>query len=221
MDLRNSIARKSLRRVSWPTLAATPLAQSSPSRPLSKAGIIAPNVIVDGKSGVSGAGRGLALGTHYSEVNESVRAYSMDGHRHLPEITQELRMNGGSEPRVTFLPHLIPMTRGILSSCYADIIPGSLPNGDEAAAALTEIYRDFYQGETFAKVVDQPPHTKHTLGNNDCLVYPTIDRRTDRLTVVSAIDNLVKGAAGQAVQNMNLMFGLPESMGLETLALYP
>ena len=98
--------------------------------PAVQAGIIAPNVIVDGKSGVSGAGRGLALSTHYSEVNESVRAYSMDGHRHLPEITQELRMNGGSEPRVTFLPHLIPMTRGILSSCYADIIPGSLPNGD-------------------------------------------------------------------------------------------
>ena len=145
----------------------------------------------------------------------------MDGHRHLPEITQELRTNGGSEPRVTFLPHLIPMTRGILSSCYADIIPGSLPNGGEAVVALVEVYRDFYRDEPFVKVVDQPPHTKHTLGNNDCLVYPTIDARTDRLTVVSAIDNLVKGAAGQAVQNMNLMFGLPESMGLETLALYP
>ena len=188
--------------------------------PAVEAGIIEPNVVVDGKSGVSGAGRGLALSTHYSEVNESVRAYSIDGHRHLPEITQELRSNG-SEPRVTFLPHLIPMTRGILSSCYADLNPGVLPNGAEAAAALFEVYRDYYRDEPFVKVVDQPPHTKHTLGNNDCLVYPAIDPRTDRLTVVSAIDNLVKGAAGQAVQNMNLMFGLPEAMGLDTLALYP
>ena len=188
--------------------------------PAVKAGIIDPNVVVDGKSGVSGAGRGLALGTHYSEVNESVRAYSIEGHRHLPEITQELRADG-AEPRVTFLPHLIPMTRGILSSCYADLKPGALPNGGEAASALFEVYRDFYRDEPFVKVVDQPPHTKHTLGNNDCLVYPAIDARTERLTVVSAIDNLVKGAAGQAVQNMNLMFGLPEAMGLETLALYP
>ena len=199
----------------YPTGAVLALA------PAVRAGIIEPNVVVDGKSGVSGAGRGLALSTHYSEVNESVRAYSIDGHRHLPEITQELRSDGGPEPRVTFLPHLIPMTRGILSSCYADLNPGALPNGGEAAAALFEIYRDFYRDEPFVKVVDQPPHTKHTLGNNDCLVYPAIDPRTERLTVVSAIDNLVKGAAGQAVQNMNLMFGLPEAMGLETLALYP
>ncbi len=199
----------------YPTGAVLALA------PAVKAGIIEPNVVVDGKSGVSGAGRGLALSTHYSEVNESVRAYSIDGHRHLPEITQELGLDG-KDPRVTFLPHLIPMTRGILSSCYADLNPGALPDGGAAAAAaLFEVYRDFYRGEPFVKVVDQPPHTKHTLGNNDCLVYPAIDPRTDRLTVVSAIDNLVKGAAGQAVQNMNLMFGLPESMGLETLALYP
>ena len=198
----------------YPTGAVLALA------PAVKAGIIEPNVVVDGKSGVSGAGRGLALSTHYSEVNESVRAYSIDGHRHLPEITQELAADGKA-PRVTFLPHLIPMTRGILSSCYADLNPGALPDGPAAAAALFELYRDFYRGEPFVKVVDQPPHTKHTLGNNDCLVYPAIDPRTDRLTVVSAIDNLVKGAAGQAVQNMNLMFGLPESMGLETLALYP
>ena len=199
----------------YPTGAVLALA------PAVRAGIIEPNVVVDGKSGVSGAGRGLSLSTHYSEVNESVRAYSIDGHRHLPEITQELRSDAGPEPRVTFLPHLIPMTRGILSSCYADLNPGALPNGGQAAAALFEVYRDFYRGEPFVKVVDQPPHTKHTVGNNDCLVYPAIDPRTERLTVVSAIDNLVKGAAGQAVQNMNVMFGLPEAMGLETLALYP
>ena len=198
----------------YPTGAVLALA------PAVQAGIIEPNVVVDGKSGVSGAGRGLALSTHYSEVNESVRAYSIDGHRHLPEITQELRTDGKT-PRVTFLPHLIPMTRGILSSCYADLNPGVLPNGGGAAAALFEVYHDFYRDEPFVKVVGEPPHTKHTLGNNDCLVYPAIDPRTERLTVVSAIDNLVKGAAGQAVQNMNLMFGLPEAMGLETIALYP
>ncbi len=189
--------------------------------PAVKAGIIDPDVIVDGKSGVSGAGRGLGLSTHYSEVNESVRAYSMDGHRHMPEITQELREVSKMEPRVTFMPHLIPMTRGILSSCYASLKPGVLPSGSAGIAALREVYEDFYRDEPFVKIAAQPPHTKHTLGSNDCVIYPTIDLRTDRLTVVSAIDNLVKGAAGQAVQNMNLMFGLPEIMGLTALALYP
>jgi N-acetyl-gamma-glutamyl-phosphate reductase len=189
--------------------------------PAVKAGIIDPDVIVDGKSGVSGAGRGLGLSTHYSEVNESVRAYSMDGHRHMPEITQELREVSKQEPRVTFMPHLIPMTRGILSSCYASLKPGALPSGPAGIAALREVYEDFYRDEPFVKIAAQPPHTKHTLGNNDCVIYPTIDLRTNRLTVVSAIDNLVKGAAGQAVQNMNIMFGLPEIMGLTALALYP
>jgi len=189
--------------------------------PAVKAGIIDPDVIVDGKSGVSGAGRGLGMTTHYSEVNKSVRAYSMDGHRHLPEISQELELVAGQEARVTFMPHLIPMTRGILSSCYASLKPGALPSGQAGIAALREVYNDFYRDEGFVKVVAQPPHTKHTLGNNDCVIYPTIDLRTDRLTVVSAIDNLVKGAAGQAVQNMNVMFGLPESTGLKALALYP
>ena len=189
--------------------------------PAVKAGIIDPDVIVDGKSGVSGAGRGLGLSTHYSEVNESVRAYSMEGHRHLPEITQELRLASNQEARVTFLPHLIPMTRGILSSCYASLKPGAVPSGQAGIGVLREVYEDYYRDEIFVKVMSEPPHTKHTLGNNDCIIYPTIDIRTDRLTVVSAIDNLVKGAAGQAVQNMNVMFGLPEDMGLKALALYP
>ena len=189
--------------------------------PAVKAGIIDPDIIVDGKSGVSGAGRGLGLSTHYSEVNESVRAYAMEGHRHLPEITQELRLAGNQEARVTFLPHLIPMTRGILSSCYASLKSGALPSGEAGVGALREGYEDYYRDEGFVKVMSQPPHTTHPLGNNDCVIYPTIDLRTDRLTVVSALDNLVKGAAGQAVQNMNLMFGLPEDMGLKALALYP
>ena len=113
-------------------------------------------------------------------------------------------------------PHLIPMTRGILTTCYARL-------EDETIGKQTvrEIYREFYAGEPFVRVTDTPPGTKQTTGSNWCLVYPTVDERTGRLVVVSCLDNLVKGAAGQAVQNMNLMFGFPEEEGLEQLALYP
>lgn len=189
--------------------------------PALKAGIVLPEVIVDAKSGVSGAGRSLSLHTHFSEVNESVSAYGLEGHRHLPEMVQELRpLAQGGEVRLTFIPHLIPMTRGILSTCYAPLRPGALPAGREAEA-VRDLYRDFYRGEPFVRVVDAPPATKHTLGNNACLVYPTVDLRAGRLVVVSALDNLVKGAAGQAVQNMNRMLGLEETLGLTALALYP
>ena len=195
--------------------------------PAAKAGIIWPEIIVDSKSGVSGAGRGLALNTHLGEAGESVSAYGLSGHRHLPEIVQEVRkMMPPAEAqlnqvKVTFTPHLIPMTRGILSTCYAPLFPGRLPSGDGAVDAVREMYREFYKGEPFVRVVDAPPATKHTRGNNMCLVYPTVDRRTDRLVVVSVIDNLVKGAAGQAIQNMNAMMGLPETMGLDMPAVYP
>jgi N-acetyl-gamma-glutamyl-phosphate reductase len=113
------------------------------------------------------------------------------------------------------------MTRGILSTCYAPLVQGALPSGDAAKDAVRELYRDFYAGEPFVRIVDAPPATKHTRGNNMCLVYPTIDPRTDRLVVVSVLDNLVKGAAGQAIQNMNAMLGLPETMGLDAPAVYP
>jgi N-acetyl-gamma-glutamyl-phosphate reductase len=190
--------------------------------PAVKAGIIGPDIIVDAKSGVSGAGRGASVATLYSEVNESVKAYSMDGHRHLPEIQQELDLlSSNGRLRITFLTHLIPMTRGILSSCYANLNEGALATGEAAKAEIMELYKEYYKDETFVKVVDTPPMTKHTLGNNDCVIYPTVDIRTNRLVVVSCIDNLVKGAAGQAVQNMNLMFGLPEEQGLQQLAMYP
>lgn len=196
--------------------------------PAVKAGLIGPDVIVDSKSGVSGAGRTLGLTYHFAEANESVSAYGLDGHRHLPEIVQELaRLWPPSEapsppsPRVTFTPHLIPMTRGILSTCYGQLIPGRLPEGEVAKEQLREIYREFYEGEPFVRVVDAPPSTKQTWGNNMCLVHPTVDLRTGRLVVVSAIDNLVKGAAGQAVQNMNAVLGLPETMGLDLPAVYP
>jgi N-acetyl-gamma-glutamyl-phosphate reductase len=190
--------------------------------PAVKAGIIGPDIIVDAKSGVSGAGRGLSLTTHFSEVNENVMAYSVDGHRHLPEITQELeRLDSREKLRVTFLTHLIPMTRGILASCYAPLKEGAIAFGQAARGEVRELYTGFYKGEPFAKVVAEPPMTKHTLGNNDCVIYPTVDARANRLVVISCIDNLVKGAAGQAVQNMNVMYGLPEDQGLEQLAIYP
>ncbi len=190
--------------------------------PVVKAGVVGPDVTIDAKSGVSGAGRGLSLGTHFSEVNENVFPYQVDGHRHLPEITQELaRLRPGYQPQTVFTPHLVPMTRGILSSCYASLTDGAFGSPAAARDAVTELYRDFYRDEPFVKVVEAPPQTKQTWGNNDCLIYPTVDQRTGRLMVFSALDNLVKGAAGQAVQNMNLMFGLPERAGLEQMAIYP
>jgi N-acetyl-gamma-glutamyl-phosphate reductase len=200
----------------YPTSAILALA------PAVKAGILEPGFIIDSKSGISGAGRGMNMTTHFSEVNESVTAYSLGGHRHLPEITQELRrFSDDGICKVTFLPHLIPMTRGILSSCYAHLKPGVLSGNGGRTEALNEIYQEFYRGEPFIKLAKSPPSTKQTMGNNDCILYPAIDERTDTLMVISCLDNLVKGAAGQAIQNLNVMYGLPETQGLEALALYP
>ena len=190
--------------------------------PAVKAGIIGADIIVDSKSGVSGAGRTVSLKTLFAEVNEDVAAYALDGHRHLPEIIQELQLLS-PEPSlsVTFVPHLIPMTRGILTTAYASLVTDKVAASKKEMEELRRIYRDFYRDEPFTKVVELPPHTRHTRGNNLCIIYPTIDVRTGRLIVTSSIDNLVKGAAGQAIQNMNLMLSLPETAGLETLALYP
>jgi N-acetyl-gamma-glutamyl-phosphate reductase len=185
--------------------------------PAVKEAIISPEIIIDSKSGVSGAGRTLTLATHYSEVNENASAYSVEGHRHLPEIEQELRaLNPELALSVTFVPHLIPMTRGILTTCYAPLKDSNL-----AKEELQRLYRDFYKNAPFTRIVTNPPQTKSTRGNNFCLIYPTIDLRTNRLIVISCLDNLVKGGAGQATQNMNLMFNLPQSAGLESLAIYP
>ena len=190
--------------------------------PVVEESLIEPEIIIDSKSGVSGAGRTLSLGTHYSEANEDAAAYALAGHRHLPEITQELNLlQPGQSVSVTFVPHLIPMTRGILTTCYAPLVSDKVAADKQGEDELKQLYLDFYQGEPFVKVVEIPPHTKHTWGNNCCLIYPTIDRRAGRLVVISCLDNLVKGAAGQAIQNMNLMLGLPETTGLEALAIYP
>ena len=190
--------------------------------PAVKAGIIGPDIIIDSKSGVSGAGRSLSLTTHFSEVNEDTSAYALAGHRHLPEIVQELSLLSSEvAPAITFVPHLIPMTRGILTTAYATIVPGKIAGGEKGIQELNDLYTEFYKAEPFARIVGVPPHTKYTWGNNHCLIHPTLDHRTDRLIVISCIDNLVKGAVGQAIQNMNLMLGLPEVTGLQALAIYP
>lgn len=186
--------------------------------------LIAPDIIVDSKSGVSGAGRTLGLTYHFSEANDNVQAYGLGGHRHMPEIAQELALarerataGGADLPplRLTFVPHLIPMTRGILTTAYAPLAK-SISQQDVRA-----LYQEFYAGEPFVVVSETPPQTKQTWGSNLCLIYPTVDQRTQRLVVVAAIDNLVKGAAGEAVQNMNIMLGLPETTGLQQLPVYP
>ena len=189
--------------------------------PAVKLGLIEPDIVIDSKSGVSGAGRGLSMSTHYSEVNENTMAYSLAGHRHLPEITQELARLTDQDLEITFLTHLVPMTRGILSSCYSRLKQGHTLMNKGTISDVKEAYKEFYKDHPFVVITDTPPQTKQTLGNNQCLIHPTIDLRTNRLIVISCIDNLVKGAAGQAVQNMNLMYQLPEETALESLAVYP
>jgi N-acetyl-gamma-glutamyl-phosphate reductase len=189
--------------------------------PAAKAGIIEPDIIVDSKSGVSGAGRSLKLTSHFCEVDEDVCAYSVEGHRLMPEMVQEIGLvYPGPTPRITFMPHLIPMNRGIFSTCYATLKMDKLGSSNPKEA-LKQLYRDFYADLPFVKVVDEPPHTKHVQGSNYCHIYTTVDSRTGKLIVLSVIDNLVKGAAGQGVQNMNVMLGLPETTGLSMPGLYP
>ncbi len=186
--------------------------------PLFARGFIEPGVIADTKTGLSGAGRSLGLAVHFSEADESVAPYGLDGHRHLPEITQELgALAEAPAPAVTFVPHYIPMTRGILSTCYARLRTGVRLD----RPALKQVYRDFYREAPFVHVSDTPPSTKHVAGTNYCLVHPSIDAQTGAIVVASAIDNLGKGAAGAAVQCLNVMLGLPETAGLQSLALFP
>jgi N-acetyl-gamma-glutamyl-phosphate reductase len=190
--------------------------------PAVKAGLIKSDIIIDSKSGISGAGRSLSLTTHYAEANEDTTAYALGGHRHLPEIIQELKLlNPKSSPAITFIPHLTPMTRGILTTASATLAKGKIAAGKKGDEELLRLYHDFYKNEPFVRVVVISPHTKYTWGSNFCHIHPTIDHRTGRLIAISAIDNLVKGAAGQAVQDMNIMLGLPETTGLEAKAIYP
>lgn len=174
-------------------------------------------LIADSKSGVSGGGRGTNLAFHYPECNENFKAYNIGIHRHTPEIEQELGKLAGVTVTISFTPHLVPMTRGILSTIYASLIDAY------TVEELLDIYREFYKDEYFVRIhpAGQYPQTKWVYGSNFCDIGLAVDLRTNRVIVVSAIDNLVKGASGQAVQNMNIMFGLPEKTGLDFAPVFP
>lgn len=201
----------------YPTCSSLALA------PAIDAGIVEPDVIIDAKSGVSGAGRGLKQNLHFAEADEATSAYGLDGHRHQPEIEQTLSTVAQGPVSVLFTPHLVPLVRGMLASCYARFTPEFWnefgPN--DAQRKIREIYHEFYAKEPFVQIVDQPPTTKEVAGSNYCFIYPTLDPRTRRLVVISVLDNLVKGASGQSVQSMNLLAGLPETTGLDFLPIYP
>ncbi len=187
--------------------------------PLARAGLIA-DLVVDAKSGVSGAGREPKADLQFGEVNESVKAYGIFTHRHIGEIEQELGALGGEGANpgvrgVDFLPHLIPMTRGILSAGHVR------PTRPVTQAELDALYLDAYGDERFVTVVDAPPATKHVLGSNEFRVWCRVDERNGRILAIGVLDNLVKGAAGQAIQAFNVVHGLPETAGLLQLPLAP
>ena len=191
--------------------------------PLVKEGLIdVDTLIVDAKSGTSGAGRGAKVPNLYCEVNENIKAYGVANHRHTPEIEEQLGYAAGRQLVINFTPHLVPMNRGILVTEYANLRPGAdgkLPAYEEVRA----IYDKYYGEEKFVRVLDKGvcPETKWVEGSNYVDVNFVIDERTGRIIMMGALDNLVKGAAGQAVQNMNLLFGLPESEGLELVPCFP
>lgn len=175
-------------------------------------------IIVDAKSGVSGAGRSLSLDTHYCEVTNNFSAYQVGGkHRHIAEITQELQLLTKQKISLQFTPHLVPMTRGLMTTCYVKLV------NNVELTDIVNIYLDFYQQHHFVKINTQNnrPGTKTVLETNYCQISLFIDSDTGYLVIVSVIDNLGKGACGQAVQNMNLMYGLPEITGLADISPYP
>ena len=191
--------------------------------PLVKEGLIDPQtLIIDAKSGTSGAGRGAKVNNLYCEVNENIKAYGVATHRHTPEIEEQLGYAAGKEILVNFTPHLVPMNRGILVTEYATLTKkadGSLPTYEEIRA----VYDKYYADEYFVRVLEKNvcPETKWVEGSNFVDVNFKIDERTGRIIMMGALDNIVKGAAGQAVQNMNLMFGLDEKEGLERVPMFP
>lgn len=186
--------------------------------PLLKEGLIDPNtIIIDAKSGTSGAGRGAKVDNLYCEVNENIKAYGVASHRHTPEIEEQLGYAAGQEIRLNFTPHLVPMNRGILITAYASLTREV--SYEEVKAA----YDKYYDKEQFVRVLEKDvcPQTKWVEGSNYVDVNFKIDPRTKRIIMMGAMDNLVKGAAGQAVQNMNLIFGLPENEGLMQVPMFP
>ncbi|MEA3298047.1 MAG: N-acetyl-gamma-glutamyl-phosphate reductase [Chloroflexota bacterium] len=190
--------------------------------PAVKRNLIYGDIVIDSKSGISGAGRSLNLSSHYAEANENTCAYAIEGHRHLAEIEQELHaLDPELQLSITFVPHLVPMTRGILTSSYATLKKDWRGHGDKAKDELQQIYKEFYQNAPFIKIVSSPPQTRYAWGTNYCFIYPTIDVNANRLIIISSLDNLVKGGAGQALQNMNIAYNFPETAGLESLAVSP
>jgi len=175
------------------------------------------SIISDSKSGVSGAGRKPSLSTHYAEVNEGISPYGLAAHRHTPEMEQELSALAGKPVRLTFSPHLVPMTRGMLSTVYINL---NEPISDEK---LVEHYRSFYKDEYFVRVLNPGKFasSQHVRFSNFCDIGLKVDSRNQRLIITSALDNLIKGASGQAIQNMNIMLGLDEKMGLTAPATFP
>jgi N-acetyl-gamma-glutamyl-phosphate reductase len=174
-------------------------------------------IVVDSKSGISGAGRSPALAYHYPEANEGFMAYKVGTHRHTPEIEQELSYLAGASVVLSFTPHLVPMTRGILSTIYAKL---SVPAD---TGTLHAVFQEFYRNEPFVRLLPlgQFPNVRNVRGSNFCDIGVHADGRTGRAVIVTAIDNLVKGASGQAVQNMNLMMGYEETAGLKFAGLFP
>jgi N-acetyl-gamma-glutamyl-phosphate reductase len=187
--------------------------------PILKKGLMDLNrpIMIDSKSGISGAGRSPALSYHFPEVEGGLVAYGLSGHRHIPEMEQELSGLAGESVRFTFTPHLIPINRGILSTIYLSL------HSPLETQSLIDLYRDFYKAEPFVRVMDKgfSPNPHHVRGSNLCQIGMAADPRTGVTVLLSAIDNLVKGAAGQAVQNMNLMMGLEETLGLESAGIFP
>lgn len=175
------------------------------------------SIIIDGKSGGTGAGRKASMGTHYCEVNENVKAYKLGSHQHIPEMEQVIQAYSGETATITFTPHLVPMSRGIMCTIYADLME---PLTTEA---VLKYYQEFYEDEYFVRIRQEGkwPATKEVFGSNFCDVGVTVDGRTNRIMIVSVIDNVMKGASGQAVQNMNLMNGWDESAGLKISPVYP
>lgn len=186
--------------------------------PLAKEGMIdLKTLIIDAKSGTSGAGRGAKVPNLFCEVNESIKAYGVAGHRHTPEIEEQLSFAAGEKVLINFTPHLVPMNRGILVTAYAGL------KGDYDYDDVRRVYDEYYKDEYFVRVLDKDvcPETRWVEGSNFVDVNFKIDERTNRIIMMGAMDNLVKGAAGQAVQNMNLMFGLSENEGLTMVPMFP
>ena len=186
--------------------------------PLLKEGLIEPSsIIVDAKSGTSGAGRGAKVNNLFCEVNENIKAYGVATHRHTPEIEEQLGYAAGEKVLINFTPHLVPMNRGILVTAYATL------KKDVSYEEVKAVYDKYYDKEQFVRVLDKdvPPETRWVEGSNYVDVNFKIDKRTNRIIMMGAMDNLIKGAAGQAVQNMNIMFGFPENEGLVQVPMFP